>query len=60
MKRDYQVKLIMTVVEYETDYDSLGSEEKLSLILIKVSLNENWFSCIECKLDSVVRNQKPH
>ena len=49
-----------SVVEDETDYDSLGSEEKLSLILTKVSLNENRFSRMECKLDSLVRNLKPH
>ena len=42
----------------ETDYEMLGTDEKLSLILSKVSMNENRFSRIECKLDSVVRSQK--
>ena len=45
-------------VDENIDYESLGSEEKLTLILTKVSLNENRFRRIEGKLDIAVRNQK--
>ena len=45
-----------SLVEDETH--SLGSEEKLPLILSKVSLNGNRLSRIEYKVNSVVGNQK--
>ena len=44
--------------EDETDYDALGLEEKVSLILSKVAMNENRFNRIDCKLDSLARGQK--
>lgn len=42
----------------EIDYDSLQTDEKLTLILTKVSLGESRFARIEQKLDSVVQGQK--
>ena len=45
-------------VEENIDYESLGSEEKLTLILTKVSFNENRFRSIEGKFDIAIQNQK--
>ena len=44
-------------VDENIDYESLGSEEKLTLILTKVSLNENRFKRIEGKLDILMHSR---
>ena len=58
LRRKFPGKENHVNVDENIDYESLGSEEKLTLILTKVSLNENRFKRIEGKLDIEVRNQK--